>query len=350
MRGLGVVVIATLACSTAGPSRTTALLDPAIRDPNDARGRLARELEAEVRASYQRPTLDAAAAAAVIDPSVGLVAIGVGPEDLAVGLAPTTRWPVERVGALSTSVVPRAIEVHVATDETLGWAYDEPTLELPVCGRVATIPLRVFQVYARDNDRWTLIAEHVAYPQAMGRWLDAAVGPDGHRLPDAARATPATRIEQQSGAMQARDALTQAVSPDGDRAATWDASPSALAVWPDPLHVLRGTATRLGPSLAATVDAEAITLEGLRLALGPSRHTAVASATLLARIARGASPVEVRLRATFVLEELSDRTHEWRVRAAMVSVPITAGALVGRVVGVAAATPRDGVVAVTCVE
>lgn len=339
---IALAIVAT-GCPAAAPSRTTALVDPAVRDPNGSRGRLARELEAEVRASYQRPTLDAAAAAAIIDPAVGLVAIGVGPSDVVVGLAPTARWPVAAVGNQSAQVVSRALEVYVAADESLGWAFDEASLELPVCGRTASIPLRVFQVYARDADRWTLIAEHVAYPQAMGRWLDAAVGPDGMKVPEA--------IERQPEAMEARATLAMAIAPDGDRATTWDAAADTLAVWPDPSQELRGVATRVGPSLASSLEATELGIEGLRLALGPSRRTAVASATLAARATRadgtGERTVDLRLRATFVLEQARDRDG-WRVRAAMVSVPITAGALVGRTVGITASTPHDGAVAVTC--
>lgn len=338
-RLMAVVALAAAGCPASTPSRTTALIDPALSDRDDASGRLARELEGEVLASYQRATLDPAAAAAVIDPSVGLVAIGVGPTDLAAGQAPVNRWPVASVGGAPVRVVSRALEVHVAADESLGWSYDEVTLELPVCGRTAAIPLRAFQVYARDADRWTLVAEHLAYAQSMGRWLDAAVRPDGSRLPEA--------IEREVGAQAARDALATAVAPDGDRAATWDASSAALAVWPDPLQVLRASATVAGPSLAASLDASALAVDGLRLALSGSRQAAVASATLAARVGRAdGQPVDVRLRATFVLEV--GRGGAWRVRAAMVSVPITAGALVGRTVGSSATMTQDGAATVAC--
>lgn len=345
MRRLSLVAALALAgCPAAAPSRTTELRDPAVSDRDDGRGRLARELETEVRASYLRAGLDAAAAAAIIDPAVGLVAIGVGPSDLVVGPVAGGRWPVTSVAGRPTAVVSRALEVHVADDESLGWAYDEATLELPVCGRVAAIPLRVFQVYARDADRWTLVAEHVAYAQAMGRWLDAAVRADGSKLPDA--------VEQQPDAVAARDVIAMAISPDGDRAATWDDAADALAVWPDPLQVLRGGATRLGPSLAASLEATAVSVDGIRLALGPTRQTAFASATLLARTVRadasGERAVDVRLRATFVLEHGGGEVSPWRVRAAMVSVPITAGALVGRTVGMSGTMSQDGVASVSC--
>jgi hypothetical protein len=196
------------------------------------------------------------------------------------------------------------------------------------------------QVYARDSERWTLIAEHAAYAQPMGRWLDAAKGPDGARV--------ATAVERQLESQAAQAALSTGLTPDGDRD-VWD--PSGMAVWPDPLHVLRGGAPRTGPTLAQSLGATAVTVEGLRLALGPTRSVAVASGTLLARLDRttitdeGPVPVDVRLRSTFVIER---RGEQWRIRMALVSTPITVGALIGRTVGAAAALGGSGRVTTTC--
>jgi hypothetical protein len=345
MRRLVVLcAIAATGCPNPVPRRQTALIDPVVSDRGDARAALARELEAEVRASYERISLDAAAAAAAIDPSVGLVAIGTGPDDLAVGLAPPSRWPIVTVNDDVVTVASRALEVHLSSDETVGWSYDEASLELPVCGRVASVPIRVFQVYVRDSDRFVLVAEHVAYPQSMGQWLDGVTAPDGGRL--------GLAIERQPDSFAARDAITLAIAPDGDRAQVWDAGPDALAVWPDPLQVLRASATRLGPSLAQSLEATTVSLDGLRLGLGPSRAVAVASATLAGDITRvdgaGEHAVAVRLRATFVVERGAEPQLPWRVRAAMVSVPISTAALVSRTLGSAAIGLRAGAVTVAC--
>jgi|GEM_PF-4781874 len=338
-RVISLAALAALAaCTSTGGTRRVGLVDSVVTDTSDSRGRLERELQDEVRSSYTKLSLDAAAAAAAIDPSVGLVAIGVGPSDVSVGLGPGTRWPVTTVDFRPIEIVSRALEVHLSADETVGWSFDVATLELPVCGRTATIPLRIFQVYVRDSERWSLVTEHLAYPQAMGRWLDAAVGPDGTRMPEA--------IERQPEAQAARAAIAEAIAPDGDRT-IWDAAPEALAVWPDATQVLRGGATRTGPTLAASLDASTVSLDGVRIGLGPGRAVAIASATLAARTERGAGdPVELRFRATFVVEHAVDGA--WRVRAAMVSVPVTAGALVGRTVGVTAGPPTGGNVTTTC--
>lgn len=342
MRVVSAIAVAALAsCATSSPARRTELVDSVVSDSGDARGRLLRELAEEVRESYQRTSLDATAAAASIDPSIGLVAIGVGPAELAVGLAPALRWPVTAVDGQPVALVSRALEVHLSADETVGWSFDEATLELAVCGRTAAIPIRIFQVHVRDSERWTLVAEHLAYAPAMGTWLDAARGPEGGRIPDA--------LERQPESAAARAALAEAFAPDGERA-LWDAGPDALAVWPDAVQVLRGGAVAAGPTLATALDASLVDLDGVRLALGPSRAVAIASATLGARTTQaGGEPLDLRLRATVVIERTGDNgAATWRVRGAMVSVPVSARELIARTLGVIAAPPVNGNVTTSC--
>jgi hypothetical protein len=84
-------------------------------------------------------------------------------------------------------------------------------------------------------------------------------------------------------------------------------------------------------------------------ALGPGRNVAIANATLIAKVKRlrdgKEDPVDVRLRATYVLERVGDT---WKARFAMVSTPITTGALVGRSVGVVARLEPHGRVQTSC--
>ena len=347
---LAAAAAATVATACSGPAVTSrpVLVDPAPPEQGDPRGVLLRELEVEVRASYERDSLDAAAAATAIDPSVGLAAIGVGPDAIAVGTAPDERWPVQDVGGRPITIVSRGLELGLSADRTVGWAYDDLSLRLPVCDRIASIPLRIAQVWVRDSERWTLVAEHVAYAQPMGRWLDAAIGPDGVRM--------ASARERQSESTAAQEAVAAAVAVDGDRM-VWDARDDALAVWPDPLQVLRGAATRTGPSLAQSLGATAVGLEGVRVALGPTRSVAIVSTTLAAKVQRakngGVGEVDIRLRGTFVVERVVEQVSgkevdAWRVRQALVSTPITTGALVGRSVGIAATVGAGGRVTITC--
>jgi hypothetical protein len=343
-------LFALAACNGNRAGARAPLVDSAPAGEADPSGRLMRELELEVMSSYQRPSLDAAAAAAVVDASVGLTVFGVGPGNVAIGRALDERWPVvevlsqrpgeDRVGeVLEVDVVSHRLELFMSADATVGWSYDDVSLRLPVCGRIASIPLRVAQVYVRDSERWTLVAEHVAYAQPMGRWLDGAKGPDGAKV--------ATAVERQLESEAAQAALRIGLAPDGDRE-VWDGGPGGLALWPDPLHVMRGGAARSAPSLAQTLGATAVTVEGLRLALGPTRSVAIANGTLIAALDRdteSGAPLEVRLRGTFVLERFGD---DWRIRLAMVSTPITIGALVGRSLGTVANLAGGGRVAMTC--
>ena len=339
--------VAAVGCTSAPRTPRTPLVDATPLDTGDDGGaRLRRELELEVLAGYDRYTLDAASAAAAIDPSIGLTSIGVGPEEQGPSGAPLARWPVtvvddgqrDDLGRTDhpVEVVSRALELHLSDDRTVGWTFDQVSLHLRVCKRVATIPLRVAQVYVRDSERWTLVSEHVGYAQSMGRWLDEATGPTG--------AAPAGAVEDQPAAREAAEALAASFALDADRAARWDGAVDALAVWPDPLHVLRGGATRTGPSLAASVGATELALEGTRLALAPGGHVAIAATSVLARVDRADGPIAVRLRATAVLE----RGAAWKVRMAMVSTPISLAALVRRTLGVVATTVNGNRVTASC--
>jgi hypothetical protein len=346
------VALAAAAAGCASPARAprAPLVDVTPADTGDDGGsRLLRELELEVLASYQRVSLDAASAAAAIDPQVGLTAIGVAPAELgAGGLA--SRWPIADVEGAPVEVVSRALELRLSADRTVGWAFDQISLRLPVCGRTATIPLRAAQIYARDSERWTLVSEHLAYAQPVGRWIEEATGPLGLAMP--------TVVEGHADARAAAAALAAALAPHADRAVTWDHGADALAVWPDPLQILRGGAVRTGPGLAASLDARELRLEGVRLALGPGRGEAIAATTLLATIDRAATaqrpagPVDVRLRVTAVLELAGDDDDDgdrdagggrWRVRMAMVSAAIPVPALVARTLGVIATSTGNRV-------
>jgi hypothetical protein len=332
------------ACNGQKPAPRAPLVDSAPVNEGDTSGRLIRELELEVLASYERKELDYIAAQATIDQSVGLSGFGVGPDAVMQGSAPDDRWPVTEVAGEAVEIASRRLELFLSIDQSVGWAYDDVSLRLRVCGRTASIPLRVAQVYVRDSERWTLVAEHVAYAQSMGRWLDGARGPDGTKLTGA--------VEKQLESTQAQETLGLLVSGEGDRATLWANDLPVLAVWPDPLHVLRGNSARSGPSLVRTLGDPgdvSVSVDGLRLALGPGRNVAIANATLLAHVKRlrdgKEEPVDVRLRATYVIERVGDA---WKARFAMVSTPITTGALVGRSVGMVARVEAHGRVQTTC--
>ena len=346
---IGMAALAmALAAACAGETRAarTPLVDAEPVDTgDDGAGRLLRELELEVLASYQRYTHDTSAAATAVDPAVGLTALGVAPDEVGASGGLAGRWPVTEVDGQPVEVVSRALELHLSADRTVGWTFDQISLRLRVCGRIATLPLRVAQVYVRDSERWTLVSEHLGYAQPMGRWLDAATGPLGSPMPGA--------IERHPAAEAVLAVVAGAFAVDGERARTWDAGADALAIWPDPLQLLRGGAVRTGPDLAASLGATGVRLEGARLALSPSRQVAFAATTLLVSAARadGADgPVDVRLRATVVLERGAGQADPWRVRMAMVSAPITVRTLVARTLGVIATAVTGSRVTARCTD
>jgi hypothetical protein len=331
------VAAAAAACNGNKPITRSPLVDSAPVNEGDTGGRLVRELELEVLASYDRDKLDFVAANNAIEPSVGLVVIGLGPGDVRNGTSPDDRWPIHEVAGEPVRIVSRRLELFLSIDQTVGWSYDDISMRMEVCGRTASIPLRVAQVYVRDSERWTLVAEHVAYAQPMGRWIDGAKGPEGTQLP--------TFVEKQPESNAAKEAIAQLIASDDDRA-VWAAQVSTLAVWPDPLHVLRGGATHSGPTLARSLGDPgdvSISIDGLRLALGPGRNVAIATATLLAKVKRLSAgkeeTVDMRLRGTFVIERVGE---SWRARFAMVSTPITPGELVARSIGQVAQIVRAG--------
>lgn len=327
-------VLALVLASCAGQARapTNPLVDATpIETGDDGVGRRVRELELEVLAGYGR--LEAG-----IDPGAGLAAIGVGSEDAGM------RWPVYEVDnrpsarrVAPVEVVSRSLEVHLSADQSVGWTFDQVSLHLDVCGRVASVPLRIAQVYVRDSDRWTLVAEHVGYAQPIDAAVETA----------AASATPATPDDSPDLAA-ARAILTTALAIDGDREQSWDGGPESLAVWPDPGPALRGDALHHGVSLATAVGASRLELQGTRLALGPGGQVAIAATAIVATVDRGGASVDLRLRASAVLERRGDGP--WRVRMALVSTPIATSALIARTVGVIATSVAGGRVTTQCLD
>jgi hypothetical protein len=335
--------LAAIGCQVAVPPRATALVDSEPTDSGDPVGALLRELEVEILASYRRETLDSAAAAMVIDPSVGLTEFGVAPDAVALAAAAPQRWPFTTVDGQAVAVVSRGLLLGMSADRTVGWSYDDVSVRAAVCGRIASVPLRIAQVWVRDSERWTLVAEHLGYAQPEGQLHEPqAVSPIAIR----------TAIERQPESQAAQVAIAESIAPAGDRT-VWDDRGSSLAVWPGAAHNLKGAATRTGPRLAQSLNAQAIVLDGVRLALGPSRAVAIVSAGVAATLSTesGAppAPIVARLRGTFVVERVAASGKDtWLVRMALVSAPITTAALLSRTFGVAATLGPGGRVTTTC--
>jgi hypothetical protein len=70
--------------------------------------------------------------------------------------------------------LPKALDVHLYTDESIGWITDEVSYRVPHEGREAAIPLRMSAVMMRDIDRWVLVMEHTSYGLPVKAIMDLA--------------------------------------------------------------------------------------------------------------------------------------------------------------------------------
>jgi len=341
--------VAALALALAGCARSAPPppkmppTDPFRGNEEDDLPRAKRELEVEILDSYQgAEAVDPEAWAGVVDPRTGITRIGVGPDDLAwtrdpkAGLPPR-RWPLGGTGWARSKL----LEVHVADDGTVGWAFDDVSWRMEVCGRTAVIPLRYTGVYLRDGDRWVPVLEHLSYAQPVSSLIEhglLGIALDGKEGPPSWSHPVRVVVERAVGAVK-----------DPDKAKTFAAGPTSLVLWPDPAHELRDGAVVPGPGLAQSFDAESVVIEGYRIGVSPGIGSGgsgvgwwAGTLRLKARkvdAAEEASAVEVRLRATFVLEQRAGR---WSVIQAHVSAPISDAELAA--VSVGSAVGADGTI------
>jgi hypothetical protein len=134
-------------------------------DAASRRARLFGELQDDILTSYDRdepPDQDSA----MIDPKVGGARIGAGPGDVYIAgdlaHAPS-RWPLDVDHATRTEVRSKNLAIHIAADQSAAWMTDELSWRIEMCGRTATIPLRVTALFAHDGDRWISVFEHLSY-------------------------------------------------------------------------------------------------------------------------------------------------------------------------------------------
>lgn len=342
-RGLGLVAVLAMACvPPPSASRRTPPADPFPGNEADDRGRLRRELEAEILDGYaHNEMVDPEAWIGVADPLLGLVRIGVGPDDLLWTRNPESvgkrrRWPLGEGWART-----KMLEVHMTDDGSVAWAFDEVSWRLDACGRTAAVPLRLTALYLRDGERWVPVMEHISYAQPVGALIERGLlgASLGGRV-----APPASGIEVGATVERALTIRQDAT----DRAILFSSDSSALVLWPDPAHELRGAAVTTGPTLADSFDG-AVRIEGYRVGVaggagGTAASVAWWAGTLIVTARRvddqdAESSAEVRLRATVVAERAGEG---WRIVQAHVSAPIRDRDLGAAVFG--AARADDGTV------
>lgn len=162
------LVVALAACPGRTVKDRAPLADPvAGSDGNVIAGMLA-ELQDDVLTSYDRdepPDVETG----MVPPAIGGARIGVGPGDVLIAgeleRAPS-RWPLRVDRETPTLVRSKRLELHLAQDLSSAWVSDELSWRVELCGRTATIPLRITMLYARDGDRWVQVFEHLSFGHA----------------------------------------------------------------------------------------------------------------------------------------------------------------------------------------
>lgn len=165
------------ACPGRQVKERPSLADPVAGSDGDVVAAMIAELQDDVLTSYERdepPDVETG----MIPPEIGGARIGVGPGDVLIAgeleRAPS-RWPLRVDRDMPTVVRSKRLETHLAQDLSAAWVADELSWRIPMCGRIAAIPLRITMLYARDGDRWVPIFEHMSFGHAAAPRRDGSL-------------------------------------------------------------------------------------------------------------------------------------------------------------------------------
>jgi hypothetical protein len=170
MRG-ALIGLAALAAGCPGPPPRPAT-GASERPSRDEELRLTHqydELQDDVLSSYDRDE-PLELGTGMIDPRIGALRIGPGPDDVYPAGASASRWPLEVDRLTRPEVRSKRLEIQISLDQTAGWMSDELSWRIRLCARTVVIPLRITALYARDGDRWVTVFEHLSFarPPAPG--------------------------------------------------------------------------------------------------------------------------------------------------------------------------------------
>lgn len=221
------------------------LADPIAGTDGNLVASMVAELQDDVLTSYERdepPDIETG----MIPLEIGGARIGVGPGDVLIAeqleRAPS-RWPLRVERETRTEARSKRLETHLALDRSAAWVFDELSWRIPMCERIAVIPLRITMLYARDGDRWVPIFEHMSFGHTPAPHPDGLYG---------------VRIPSKSVASSDFvDELSSAVSP----VLSQQAKLSRVATGPE--------AMLLGPDVEA--EWHGLDVLGAKLAAGPMK-------------------------------------------------------------------------------
>jgi hypothetical protein len=161
----GVVSLLAAGCPGAPPRPIAAPSDRPTRDDESRLTRQFNELQDDILSSYERDE-PLELGTGMIDPRIGTLRIGAGPDDVYLSgdrTRPPGRLPLDIDHAIRTDVRSKHLELQISLDQTAGWMSDELSWRIDVCGHAAVIPLRITSLYAQDGDRWVTVFEHVSF-------------------------------------------------------------------------------------------------------------------------------------------------------------------------------------------
>ncbi len=165
------VGLAALAAGCPGPPpRPVAVaIDKPSRDEETRLTRQYDELQDDILTSYDRDE-PLELGTGMIDPRIGVLRIGAGPEDVYPAGVQGSRWPLEVDRLTRPEVRSKRLQIQISLDQTAGWMSDELSWRIRLCDRTVVIPLRITALYARDGDRWVAVFEHLSFarPPAWG--------------------------------------------------------------------------------------------------------------------------------------------------------------------------------------
>ena len=334
-RARSVIVLAFAGCAACAawtgctPRRVAVPTTPILDDSGERgldRSALARDLEITIRESYA--SLSGGYDEAYLDGLARdrrLVLIDVGPDDVLVGFDAKACKMRQQFEDRRIEIISKRLEVHVTTDGTAGWSFDELSYRILHEGRRVIIPMRATGVYERRNGRWLLVQEHVSYGVADDEVWDYAAGKhagtpaplDSYTSPGDAAGKARALLERAAGGGE---------SPLGDGATT-------LVLGSDPDAEWRGADAVAHGSLGAIYGADkGYQVRDLRVKTSATGQLAWAAANVIVSSTVEGQPIGLPLRVTWVLEQREDT---WRVVQVHASVPVPASELSLRVFGTA---------------
>jgi hypothetical protein len=323
------LALAVLGSACSGSSRTDGRRVDSRQDQAVGLEGLERDLEATVLENYSQLTLgNIEAYREGISANERVVLFGLSPLDVVLDHRQTAR-DRRLYRRLGPTLLSKNLDVHLSTDGSVGWVFDDVSYRVPYIGREASIPIRTTAMFVRDVERWVMVMEHQSYALPIDEII--SMGAAG-RLPQPRRFK--TIFDKKSG--QARQVLSIVGRLHNDDSERYRrrkiaSADDALVVLPGP-DEHHGNFANQSPSLASLFgDGTTVGIRDYRIQVARSKEVAWMAANLVVHTTVNDDAVEFGLRGTYVLENREN--HGWMVVQMHVAAPIFERELSRRVFG-----------------